>query len=88
MLTYEYQCDACGLRFEKRQAITEEPMDKCPQCHGEIRQVISGGSGFMIKGASRERRSGNAAGCSFESTGRTCCGQEQRCGKPPCGAES
>lgn len=88
MITYEYQCESCGLRFERRQAITEEPIEKCPVCQGKILQMVSGGSGFMIKGGSQESQGRIGNGCSFESSGKTCCGREERCEKPPCGTES
>jgi putative FmdB family regulatory protein len=85
MITYEYQCESCGLRFEFRQAITEKPIKECPECHGELNLMVSGGSGFMIKGSSNTLKQGSGNGCSFESSGKTCCGQTERCGKPPCG---
>jgi putative FmdB family regulatory protein len=88
MITYEYQCESCGFRFERRQAITEEPVDKCPECQGQIQQVVSGGSGFIIKGGEQIGQGRGKNGCSFESLGRTCCGQEERCGKPPCATKS
>jgi putative FmdB family regulatory protein len=31
MITYEYQCESCGLQFEFRQAITEEFIEVCPK---------------------------------------------------------
>ena len=37
MLTYEYKCETCGLRFERRQSIKEEPITECPECHPTIR---------------------------------------------------
>jgi putative FmdB family regulatory protein len=85
MITYEYQCESCGRQFEFRQDITEEPIEECPECHGKLNLIVSGGSGFAIKGGRQEQQGGNGNSCSFESTGKTCCGQEQRCGKPPCG---
>ncbi|MBN1568621.1 MAG: zinc ribbon domain-containing protein [Acidobacteria bacterium] len=88
MITYEYQCESCGRRFEFRQAITQKPIEECPECHGKLSPMVSGGSGFIIKGGSSERPTRNGNGCSFESSGKTCCGQTERCGKPPCGIRS
>jgi putative FmdB family regulatory protein len=88
MITYEYQCESCGIKFQRRQAITEELIEECPECHGKLSLIVSGGSGFMIKGGSREWQHRDGNSCSFESSGRTCCGQTERCGKPPCGAHS
>ena len=83
MLTYEYECKACGLRFDRRQAITEPPLAECPECRGEVRRLVSGGAGFILKGSDRSRPSGRDS-CSREQTGRTCCGREERCAQPPC----
>jgi putative FmdB family regulatory protein len=50
MITYEYECEKCGLKFEHRRAINDAPPDACPECRGKIHQRISGGSGLIIKG--------------------------------------
>ncbi len=87
MLTYEYECDNCGTRFERRQAITEDPIRECPECGGAVRRLISGGAGFIFKGSGRDRPSQRERGCSLERLGRTCCGREERCDHPRCGDE-
>ena len=84
MPTYEYECTACGLRFERRQALTDAPNAECPECHGKARRLISGGAGFIMKGSGSGRSRGSQA-CSLEQSGKTCCGRDERCGKPPCG---
>jgi putative FmdB family regulatory protein len=84
MLTYEYECKVCGLRFERRHSITEEPPTECPECRGEVRQLVSGGVGFILKGSGRNRASYPATTCSLDETGSTCCGRSARCDKPPC----
>lgn len=88
MLTYEYECPACQRRFERRQSMTEEPLGACPECGGAVRRRVSGGLGFVVKGGSPGGRASGAGGCARESTGRTCCGREERCDKPPCGGRS
>jgi len=51
MPTYEYECGACGHRFEKFQSMTEKPVRKCPACsENKVQRVISGGSGVLFKG--------------------------------------
>lgn len=85
MLTYEYECEKCGLRFDRRQSMSEQPLLECPECGGEVHRLISGGAGFIIKGAGHGRTERHPDGCSLESSGRTCCGRNERCGKPPCG---
>ena len=54
MPTYEYECDSCSFRFEKRQRFDEEPLAICPKCEGEVHRVfhsapiIFKGSGFYV----------------------------------------
>jgi len=49
---YEYECDICRCRFERRQKFDEEPVSMCPECEGKARRVIRSvpiifkGSGF------------------------------------------
>jgi putative FmdB family regulatory protein len=54
MPLYEYQCQDCGVRFERRQHINDEPIKICPECEGEVHRliqpvgVIFKGSGFYV----------------------------------------
>jgi putative FmdB family regulatory protein len=54
MPLYEYQCDACGARFERIQKYSDAPIAVCPTCGGAVRKLISSpaiqfkGSGFYI----------------------------------------
>jgi len=54
MPLYEYQCEACGHRFEKIQKFSDPLVDICPVCGGVVRKLISSpaiqfkGSGFYI----------------------------------------
>ncbi len=48
MPTYEYRavdvqaaCEHCRARFEVRQSMRDEPLQKCPQCGGRIERLIS-----------------------------------------------
>ncbi len=40
MPIYEYECDICQCRFERRQKFDEEPISMCPECQGRARRVI------------------------------------------------
>ena len=84
MITYEYECEACGYIFEHRHSITDAPPSTCPECNGRIHQRVSGGSGFIIKGDKEQQHYRETGVCSLESSGRACCGQTERCEKPPC----
>jgi putative FmdB family regulatory protein len=54
MPLYEYECDACGHRFEKIQKFSDPLEDTCPTCGGPVHKLMSSpaiqfkGSGFYI----------------------------------------
>ncbi len=54
MPLYEYQCQKCGLRFERRQGFNEAPVSECPECNGQVQRLIQPvgiifkGSGFYV----------------------------------------
>jgi putative FmdB family regulatory protein len=54
MPLYEYECDACGLRFERIQHFSDAPLQTCPECEGPVHRVIHPvgiifkGSGFYV----------------------------------------
>lgn len=62
MPTYQYKCDACGVRFERFQHFSEEPLKLCPECDGPVHRVIQPvgvifkGSGFYVT----DNKKGNA----------------------------
>jgi len=51
MPTYEYECDACGHRFDQFQSITANPLRKCPECGRlKLRRLIGTGGAVIFKG--------------------------------------
>ena len=55
MPLYEYECEACGKRFEKIQKYSDPLIDVCPNCgKGPVKKLLSSpaiqfkGSGFYI----------------------------------------
>jgi putative FmdB family regulatory protein len=46
---YEYQCTKCGRRVEMMQKITDESLQTCPSCKGQLRRLMSLTS-FQLKG--------------------------------------
>ena len=54
MPIYVYQCDTCGLAFEHRQRMADNPLVDCPECDGHVRRIIQPvgivfkGSGFYV----------------------------------------
>jgi putative FmdB family regulatory protein len=67
MPLYEYECDSCGNRFERIQKFSDPPIDKCPQCGGVVRKLISSpaiqfkGSGWYITDYARKAEKPDAA---------------------------
>ncbi len=50
MPLYEYKCKECGLRFERRQSFTDEPVTICPDCEGAVVRLIQP-AGIIFKGS-------------------------------------
>lgn len=54
MPLYEYECESCGVRFERRQHMEDEPVKTCPECAGDVHRLIQPvgiifkGSGFYV----------------------------------------
>ena len=46
----EYQCDACGHRFEVIQRMSDPPLEACPKC-GEILRKLQAAPAFHLKGS-------------------------------------
>lgn len=51
MPTYDYKCSQCSHIFEYFQSMIDDPLSKCPECGGEVRRLIGGGSGLIFKGS-------------------------------------
>ncbi|MGE5279417.1 MAG: FmdB family zinc ribbon protein [Deltaproteobacteria bacterium] len=52
MPTYEYECRACGHRFEMMQSMTAAPIKTCPKCSKKkVVRLIGAGGGLIFKGA-------------------------------------
>ena len=49
MPLYEYQCEACGHRFEKIVKFSDPPLEVCPVCGGKVQKQISSPA-FAFKG--------------------------------------
>lgn len=52
MPTYEYECTACGHRFELFEKMADRPTRLCPKCHKrKATRRITGGAGVIFKGS-------------------------------------
>ncbi len=73
MPIFEYQCQECGIRFERLQRKGDPFLTTCPECGGPVRRllqppgIIFKGSGFYI---TDHRRSGNAGTDRSRKNGR------------------
>jgi putative FmdB family regulatory protein len=76
MPLYEYQCEACGHRFEVIQKFSDPPLETCPKCNGVVRKLLSSpaiqfkGSGWYITDYGRAGKTDGTAPKS-ESTAST-----------------
>ena len=67
MPLYEYQCDACGHRFEVIQKFSDAPLESCDKCGGAVRKLLSSpaiqfkGSGWYITDYARAGKSDSGA---------------------------
>lgn len=54
MPIYEYECEQCGVRFERLQRMSDPPLSDCPECGSRVHRVmqpvgiIFKGSGFYV----------------------------------------
>lgn len=49
MPLYEYECEACGHRFEVIQKFSDAPIEKCPVCGSAVHKLQSAPA-FQFKG--------------------------------------
>jgi len=67
MPLYEYQCDACGFRFEVIQRFSDPPVESCQSCGGPVRKLLSSpaiqfkGSGWYVTDYARKGAKGAGA---------------------------
>jgi putative FmdB family regulatory protein len=52
MPTYDYECDACGHKFEEFQSMMDKPLKKCPACKKpKLRRLLGTGAAIIFKGS-------------------------------------
>ncbi len=73
MPLYEYQCDACAVRFERIQKFSDPLVDACPACGGSVRKLLSSpaiqfkGSGWYITDYAQKGKSESAGASSGQA---------------------
>ena len=50
MPTYNYKCSSCKNITLVMQKISDPPLKSCQKCEGELKRIISGGTGLIFKG--------------------------------------
>ncbi len=51
MPIYTYQCENCGVQFEKQQSFTDQPLTRCPECGKKTLKKIYQPVGIVFKGS-------------------------------------
>jgi putative FmdB family regulatory protein len=71
---YEYQCDACGCRFEVIQKFSDSAVESCKECgKGPVRRLLSSpaiqfkGTGWYITDYAQKGRSDSSTGAPAKS---------------------
>jgi putative FmdB family regulatory protein len=77
MPLYEYQCEACGHRFEVIQKFSDAPIETCEKCGGQVRKLLSSpaiqfkGSGWYITDYARAGKSDGGSSSSSAAKGES-----------------
>jgi putative FmdB family regulatory protein len=77
MPVYEYECEQCGVRFERLQRMAEASLTECPECSGHVHRVmqpvgvIFKGSGFYVTDNKGRSSTGIPASKKKDEEGKT-----------------
>lgn len=86
MPNYDYECQACGHRFEVFQGMNDPKLQDCPveSCGGQVKRLLGGGAGLIFKGTgfyqTDYRSSSYKSGAKSESSGGKSEGSSGGCG--------
>ncbi len=64
MPVYAYQCNNCGVQFERIQKFSDDPIRRCPECEEEAVRRIIQTAGIIFKGSGwyvKDSKSSNSA---------------------------
>jgi len=77
MPLYEYECEACGTRFEQIQKFSDPPVEKCPACGGTVQKLMSlpafqfKGTGWYVTDYARKGQNAENNGKSAENNAKS-----------------
>jgi putative FmdB family regulatory protein len=66
--TYGYRCTKCGHQFEVFQRMSDDPIQTCPKCQGEVTKILYP-SGVLFKGSGYYSTDYKGSGSSASSNG-------------------
>jgi putative FmdB family regulatory protein len=81
MPIYEYQCGACGHRFEEWQKMSDPPVRTCPKCKAKKVEKLISQTSFSLKGGgwySDLYGSSKPAGASADSKSESSSGESSK----------
>jgi putative FmdB family regulatory protein len=71
MPIYTYQCESCGVRFERQQGFNDPVLTRCPECNKKSLRKVYTPVGIVFKGSgfySTDHRSPSGQGRSSKAT--------------------
>jgi len=74
MPIYTYQCESCGVRFERQQSFSDAPLTRCPECNKKTLRKVYTPVGIVFKGSgfySTDHRSPSGGGRAQSKTNET-----------------
>jgi len=91
---YEYECEACGHRFEQIRKFSDPSLTECPKCGGLLRKLVSSpaiqfkGSGWYITDYARSGSKSESAKSDAASEASEKKGSEKKTGETKADAGS
>jgi putative FmdB family regulatory protein len=51
MPVYTYRCESCGVRFDRQQKFSDQPLTRCPECNKKTLRKVYTPVGIVFKGS-------------------------------------
>ena len=51
MPIYTYRCENCGVRFDRQQSFSDQPLTRCPECGKKTLRKVYTPVGIVFKGS-------------------------------------
>lgn len=66
MPVYTYQCESCGVRFERLQSFNDPALTRCPECNKKSLRKVYTPVGIVFKGSGFYATDHRSASGSFD----------------------